>query len=741
MDKSQEHAVGAIFGKLALNTRRLVLATIALVCGLSCPVMAQLPSTEKIAEELAGPFQTAAAQPIKAHRGPLMRQLEPLLMQQARYLVGNLHPWPKDTAAAMLTSTSFSRENGIRPNAHTALGLAILYRIAPDEAFRPEFTRAIAREKSLALLRHLVQAHGAAGIVCDDGKPWKNQWQSAYWAYIAGEACWLLWDDLTAEQRWMAARMICDEADRFVDQVPPAQVKDDTKAEENAWNSTVISLAYNMFPHHPNHAAWKETAIRWVITSYARERDLGRGDIIDGRPVRDWLTKANIHDDYTLENHGRVHPDYMGTTILLSAQVPLYTWGGNEPPQSLHFNVEKIYASEKLISVPDGGWIYPNGQDWPLHRDWIQYHTDMVTLYHDAEAARLLRFSLSTMQRMAARDSNGGPPIMSAGETAGKSIANYFHSFQSIVLESPAQAYLLMAQFGEGPEPISEEQLWARLSGRHIFEAGKFGLLRTKQSISSFSWGSEVMGLVLPLRKDLLLTPNARGLVGTIVMDGLKTESPAVRQVEIAPFKDALGVTGVLSRGDGALEQRFGFLALPDGRTIYVDIVHLTGTAKPTVLNLGTVGVLNEKNWPHHDGTRTFAYEGGTRAFAAASAETEEAVEFSSRWFHLDGLGIVCLDTSGRQLYVPKPTGAPGRLEQLFHLNATPVSALATADKSAPIAHSVLIFYPGQSIEQTRAAAQHCLLRSKVGAEKVQLTMEDGTTIDFDLENLKISLE
>ena len=58
------------------------------------------------------------------------------------------------------------------------------------------------------------------------------------------------------ELKLLAGKMIEEEADRFLTREPDHQVISDTKAEENAWNSDVISLAYNMFPKHPHHAAW-----------------------------------------------------------------------------------------------------------------------------------------------------------------------------------------------------------------------------------------------------------------------------------------------------------------------------------------------------------------------------------------------------------------------------------------------------------------------------------------------------
>src|SRR5205814_9459702 len=110
-------------------------------------------------------------------------------------------------------------------------------------------------------------------------------------------------------------------------------------AEENAWNSEIVALAFNMFPHHPHHEIWRQTAIRWQISAFATNADTKRTDIVDGKPMNEWIQFPNIYDDYSLENHDRVHPDYMTTIRINFYQKLLYDWAGNPPPQAIFFNV------------------------------------------------------------------------------------------------------------------------------------------------------------------------------------------------------------------------------------------------------------------------------------------------------------------------------------------------------------------------------------------------------------------
>lgn len=664
-----------------------------------------------------------------------MRALEPLMMQQARHLVSELQPsgvHPGVHPGALLPPLlrgARSGEHGVRPAAHTAKGLALLVRLLPDEVFPVDFSRARARYAALALLRGLLRSHGADGGVCADGKPWGGQWQSAYWAALAGEACWLLWDELDEQDRRLAVEMVCREAERFVGVAPPAQLRHNSRAEENAWNSAVVSLAVCLFPEHPRRAVWRDTALRWIASSFSTQADLARTDRMDGKPLRDWISGANLLDDYTLENHGRVHPDYMACTYLLTSQLPLYAWAGLPAPEVLQLNLRAIGEALLSLALPDGSVLYPNGQDWGLRRtvDWFEFFATLAVLHEDRRCAAAMRLSLATLQRMAARTSRGA--IYLPSETK-------LPSDQHMMLEYPAHVYALLAERGEGPEPEFASELWTGLSGVHLFEAGRFGIARTPTSIASFSWGAQIMGCVVPMGNDLLLSPEARGLIGHVVPDSGPTEVPEVRGATVARLDGGFGVAGVLGRGRGAVEQRFAFVALPDGRVVYADHLRSTGVAvRLRALSLGTLGVLNDVAWPFHRGVRALAHEGGSESFAAAEARTAAPRRFDSRWLNLDDrLGIVRAASAGPAVYEPAPTSAAGRLEQRLHLNVLPASAFAD------LGGGVFVFYPNRNAAWTRAAAEHVALRSAREGRLLELRLEDALLLRLDLDASTIAV-
>src|SRR5262249_12292238 len=304
---------------------------------------------------------------------------------------------------------------------------------------------------------------------------------------------------------------------------------------------------------------------RWQISSFVTSADGKSEQVIDGKPLKQWLKGANLYDDYTLENHDRVHPDYMGTTRINLYQELIYGWAGNEPPTAIRYNAEKIYAIEKKLALPDGSFVYPNAEDWQLHRnaDWIDLHSMMAVRFNDPQAARLARLNLESAEKMLARHPEGGVHLSTETIVA---------TTHSVIVELYADAYLLMRASGEGPPPVEEAQLWKDLAGTYVFDFGKFAVVRNERSVATFSWGRQVMGLVFPLRKDLLLTPNDRSMIGSVKSEPKKREMPTIKQAEVSHPAGGLAVCGIALRGrDQESEQRFAFVAMPDGRTIYAE--------------------------------------------------------------------------------------------------------------------------------------------------------------------------
>jgi hypothetical protein len=225
---------------------------------------------------------------------------------------------------------------------------------------------------------------------------WGSGWQTSHWANLTGEAAWLIWDKLTPQTREYVASMIIGEAN-FQLAMPTTYWTDqagnvipgyegDTRAEENAWNSTLLELAVNMMPKAPRTKQYRAKAVQLEAGSYSTHADLASGEIVNGIPMSTRLRGSNILDDGTVINHRRLHPDYMTNIQHLWWAADLAGLAGKKVPEAAFHNAALVYNSMSTLQFtagatspsggifqPPGGTIYQpgtNGVYYPEGSDW-----------------------------------------------------------------------------------------------------------------------------------------------------------------------------------------------------------------------------------------------------------------------------------------------------------------------------------------------------------------------------------
>ncbi|MBN2215794.1 MAG: hypothetical protein JW719_00320 [Pirellulales bacterium] len=198
-----------------------------------------------------------------------------------------------------------------------------------------------------------------------------STWQAAHWASHTMLAAWLLWDDLSSETRTAVADMVVYEANSTAGYTVPywktpsgaTNYYGDTKAEENAWNAELPALAQAMMPNVPVVEAWREKASELQVSSYSRQSDNFSQELVDGRPLADWLNGFNSFEDGVVINHNRVHPDYMVSSYLQASAAIYESLAGQFIPQSTVFNIDNVYhALTELNFTPGPDTLYGTGR-------------------------------------------------------------------------------------------------------------------------------------------------------------------------------------------------------------------------------------------------------------------------------------------------------------------------------------------------------------------------------------------
>ncbi len=527
----------------------------------------------------------------------------------ARFMLAKVHPWEKD-AELLLVTESRSSEHWIRPNTGAVEGFAFLCRFGPYDAEAVGRSRQSLRDEVMVpMMRYLIATHVTGSRETSDGKRWGDAWQSAHWAQQLGRGAWWTWGDLPDDIRAGVRRVVAHEAERFVDQKPPSRVRHDTKAEENAWNSQIFSVALLLMPDDPRRPAWEAAWQRWIISSFLRPADEQSQTIVDGRPLAEQFTGANIYDDYTLENHGIVHPDYM-TTFSLSMIAALdCALSGRKPPEAAFHNVEGVYENLQWFLLPDGGFVYPSGQDWRIFRnvDWIRKHLLMAVFMRHPDGWAEAERGLQTLEKMQARTDTGA--VYLDGEF-------FFASTHADLFRSLAHTWLMLQMADDVPKQPSDPVGVRRL------DAAKIILHRTSRAIHSFSWGARTMAMCVPFDADRIVAPHPRSGIGHVRLQGASKPLP-IRTVDVRVTDDADSFRAelVLDHGE-AVRAELLFRSTADGRWIVSEKLTALEDVTTTDLATGLIGILNHPNWVYENGSREVRFDGDEQTLVALSGKT-----------------------------------------------------------------------------------------------------------------------
>lgn len=311
-----------------------------------------------------------------------------------------------------------SAEAQIRPPASVGYSLAVALATGTHDATLTTVSEADARVQAVRFLSSVAALHEANGGTwggAENTPPlpsqpppdftWVDGWQSALWASMVAHGAWLIWSDFDAGQQADIEAMVAWEADRFLTWDIPYWTNaagtivnpGDTKAEEIAWDASLVTLATVMFPDHPHSSDWLACALLMSVAAGARAADLTT-TVVNGMQLDEVLNGYNLRPDGTLENHDAVHPDYMASlSEVLWAWSGAYSIAGLPIPRAALWNAEVVYGAFQTVtfSTPTysapGGTIYrieteniyyPEGSDWDPARSMNFAVADVTAMRH-----------------------------------------------------------------------------------------------------------------------------------------------------------------------------------------------------------------------------------------------------------------------------------------------------------------------------------------------------------------------
>lgn len=516
-------------------------------------------------------------------------------------------------------------ENGaVRGMANSMLGYATLARADREGWLTPGQRRRLSdagldRKELLHYvhqnMRHMIAHHKSAPS--PQQPVWGDHWQSPLWLSAAGFAALINYEDVPGDLLEGLRRMTRHEADR-VASIPPHDAKPgNTAAEENAWDALAPALALALEPGHSSAETWFKALNSYAVNTYSTPADRLSSATVGNDLVSSIVTTANILDDFTLENHGFFHPDYVQVSgqhlgeawllLTLGDQIHSTTMADRFKPYSMHHVADVWNEVMRWLIHPSGELLFPSGNDWTFHCSMNQSYLAFIATALQDPVAQLAE---ERAIRAAQRRREVSPP----GRILGDSNLEWWWEPLLVKRLSTALLHHLVSPTPNVTDAAREQLDQGSWTKR--WDGASIWLHRNPHYTITLSWGKQRMGCFVPSTGS-----EQGGLYGVIpIEDGVVPN-------QIAGLAQSTTDSATLRLNDGQL---LTVLALPTS-ALWISPVQLRSLA---IENDPVVGAGRELHWAD-----------GNSSFPALVAR--EPVQVQGNWVNLDGRFGHVISTGG----------------------------------------------------------------------------------------------
>jgi len=547
-------------------------------------------------------------------------------------------------------------EMGLRAMGNVVFTLSLL---ASDPQYDPKVSgisqaQVLARAKSV--LAYMTRSHVTGDIPCGDGKPWGNHWQSAWWTGKMALGAQLIWDKLSPTEQARVQKVVVHEADRHLERKAPNGAFKDTKSEETGWDTEVLAAALSLFPKHEHAPQWRAKLIEFYLNSLSTADDAKSDRQVDGKPLSEQVYTANIHPDYTIENHGAYHFCYMAC--------PLHSigWGnyalrkaGLPVPMAQFHHFKDVWERVKPTFLEER-FAYVSGKDWPRYAYGLYFIMPALVVmqheYHDPDARYIEAQRFQTFEREQLDNADGS---FFGKRFTRNMLLNRTGEYETDCYANLGVCYLLHQLQKEPPlPPATAAEFAKRNTTRHVSEVAGLAFVRTPElfaSYSSHALNGPPLALFVPAGMDNATEWGVHNLLGQVKVKGVKDKPES--KCEFISTADALEARQTLtysgSNGQPAYRQEVVYRIEPTAKraTVSSKFVALADVTVELAEGL-RLHVANdffnrgERTWQSAAGTHLAKFDLG---HAWPDKETIQNTEMGRGWVNLDNkLGIVALE-------------------------------------------------------------------------------------------------
>ncbi len=554
-------------------------------------------------------------------------------------------------------SAGQSNEDGVRTNADFSMICAFLYQYGKDKVTLPAgISWETVKDMAMKSLVFGYSTHKANKFkITSDNKYWgsvsnaDHVWESSLWATSLAYASYFLREELSETQKSYIYNMIKAECNYELERNIPTGYDGDTKAEENGWETNILSCALGLYPNDVLAPQWFARLRSFAVNCYSHIDDSENTTVIDpeydNKTVQDLYVGKNLYDDFTLQNHNYFHTSYQNVVMqeLGESHLALHLFQGANPKWKtnalMHNNQSVMDEVLCRLALADGELAMPNGNDWSMFLyDQITSYTTAACFLRDPNALLLENLAYKHIKARQTTTADGswllnsdiGPRRM--GVEGHRVMMTY-----------------LMHELA--PTGNMQATSWQDFSKAHeqayIFTPQNIVRANSADRFSVFSWSTGLKsytGYIAPNKpdKNKIIVPykknNTGNIIGWYTVNGKATDASPVVSGIYDLNGNSYTMNGKLQTNGNSMENNFTLYSTPGNAFIYMDYV--VGKTDGTITE--------EKGGLMAVSTDPFTKEKRTLYHGKGRLQTDgsQLKSFAGNWVNIDNeIGIVTTST------------------------------------------------------------------------------------------------
>jgi hypothetical protein len=554
-----------------------------------------------------------------------------------------------------------SNEQGVRPNADLSMICAFLYKYGKDKVTLPvgvtwDDVNNMAR-KSLIFAYSTHKANNLK--LCSDNKNWgstssnDNVWESSLWSMSVAYSAFFQYDQLSAAQKQYVYSMIKAECNYELTRTIPTGYAGDTKAEENGWETNILSCALGLYPNDALASQWYDRLRAFAVNCYSHINDATDASVIDPtyntKMVKDLYLGKNLYDDYTLQNHNYFHTSYQNVVVqelgesFLALKMFQTGLSGTEKWKTnalMHNNQNVMDNVLNKLALADGELAMPNGNDWSLFLyDQITSYATMACFLKDPNALMLENQACKNTKARQATTTDGSWLLRADVGARRMGVQAHRVMMTWLMHEMASTASVTPTNWADFRKDHDKAEVF---SSQNIVRAS------TKDRFTCFSWSTGISSytgyftqnspdknkIVVPYKAN-----NTGNILGWYTVSGQTTNATPVTSGIYNLQGNSYTMNGVINTNGATLTNNFAIYSTPGNALIYLDCVKANSAVTITGARGGLLAISTDDLTKLQ---RTVYHSNGRYQTNGASTVT-----FATSWANIDNqIGIVTPGTN-----------------------------------------------------------------------------------------------